>query len=28
MNIMEEIFQIKSCIQILANDIKIHTMIS
>jgi len=25
MNIMEEIFQIRSCIEILVNDIKIYT---
>ena len=26
MNIMEEIFQTKSCIEILANDFKIYTI--
>jgi len=26
MNIMEEIFEIRSCIEILANDIKIDTI--
>jgi len=26
MNIMEEIFEIRSCIEILANDIKIYTV--
>jgi len=25
MNVMEEIFEIKSCIEILANDIKVNT---
>jgi len=25
MNVMEEIFEIRSCIEILANDIKLHT---
>jgi len=25
MNVMEEIFEIRSCIEILANDIKIYT---
>jgi len=27
MNVMEEIFEIKSCIEILANDIKVNTTV-
>jgi len=26
MNVMEEIFEIRSCIEILANDIKVYTV--
>jgi len=26
MNVMEDIFQIRSCVEILANDIKIYTV--
>ena len=26
MNVMEEIFEIRSCIEILANDIKVNTV--
>ena len=28
MNVMEEIFEIRSCIEILANDIKVNTTVN
>jgi len=28
MNVMEEIFEIRSCIEILVNDIKVNTLMS
>jgi len=28
MNVMEEIFEIRSCIEILANDIKVNTAVN